>query len=457
MTIFYEVATRLIRTTCEEALTTTKGKEEGWGSFFRNHKLSEEKQGQLRRLIAELATLEEKANDETSLLELQTFLRTYIDTIVAKTVDRTLTEVDTSGTTEQLLEHLINSLHPTFIKFGELRLVNIAYDKEDGLHAFYCFIGLYHAHRKLLGIQEAAVPASLTGVAKGVVNFVASLADRFHLLPDTKTFLDEQKALIFRYFNMVPSRIKKWEERHKPTAQEVVVDPFDKEEKAGQASAYVYRLRDEITVLNERQSAAVKATPTFKDYSALLNTLLGKAIVELNTLWNLPPLQTAAAADTPLASSLHQSAPPPSQKLQERPQPPQQPLEEALLRQGPQDGPPQPHQGSPEGPPSQDNALAPLRTSPPPNSSGASAAPIQHADSEPPRASAESSFTAILQTLGPSDIVVPRPSDTAQPSTALPPTLSAAAEKKKEEKGKGKKKDKTSEPPTDPEGQRQHK
>ncbi len=294
MTMFYETAFRLIEATCNTAIMAAEEKNAAWlQGKMRNQDLSKQKIGLLKQLLEELKQLRALSEDMGNLINLQKFLERYRASEIALTTDRSVTTKDTSGKTEEILENLLDSLSPTYQKFEHLQLLNHPYDKEEALHAFYCLIGLYHAHRRLIEKQEASAQKTASGM---LTRFVSDIADRFNLLPDTKAFLEEQKRLVSYYFEQAPMRIK-------------TAEAIPPEEKAVYVLGYIFLLRENQLKLMEAQKTTVKATPTYTTYSTMLSTLLEGAISELTALSRVnPSLRTAqgAVADS-LTASLHES------------------------------------------------------------------------------------------------------------------------------------------------------
>lgn len=161
MTLFSDVAVRLIKTTCidiingaEERNSSTTVKTANWAaSLFNtsvvNTELSKEKCRLLEDLIAEVDTIKVSFNNDDDKTQkiLEDLVTKYIEEVITATEMPSLTHSSEPlrGETEKWLEHLRSSLIDT-----KHRLVKLKFPIKDELLArseFHTLIGLYYARR----------------------------------------------------------------------------------------------------------------------------------------------------------------------------------------------------------------------------------------------------------------------------------------------------------------------
>jgi hypothetical protein len=161
MTLFSDVAVRLIQTTCTDIIngaenrnSSTTVKTANWAaSLFNtsvvNTELSKEKCRLLEELIAEVDAIKISFNDDDDKTQktLEDLITKYIAEVITATEMPSLTHSNEPlrGETEKWLEHLRSSLIDT-----KHRLVKLKFPTEDELLArseFHTLIGLYYARR----------------------------------------------------------------------------------------------------------------------------------------------------------------------------------------------------------------------------------------------------------------------------------------------------------------------
>lgn len=263
MTIFYEVALKLISTTCEAAIVKSEETSNGLLSIAHNLKVANAKQALLKELLAKLTTLPPPANDAEGMKQLQDYLENYQERAVAITIDPQYTDKELSGTTEKMLAHLSASLHPTLFVFtAKLQLLNKEYSSRDALHHFFLLTGLYHAKRKL---REQEMPTEQGITAK--------------YLADVSPFIAGQKALVSNIFSICCREMQPWNGR--------ASDLSYQSSRAREVLAYVYELRDLHEELIAKQPFLVTQTEGFIYYSKALRQCLSESIASLKGLWGI--------------------------------------------------------------------------------------------------------------------------------------------------------------------------
>ncbi len=267
MSIFQEVILKLISSVCEAHIRESVAADKTFvGVYTRNLELSASKREVLRQLLISPKFLKNnKKNDLERLGCFQTLVMQTKDEVVKAAAEKA-----PSGTTEQLLDQLSDSLKLSYDQFERLGLLNLAYYKDDPLILFYTQAGLYYAKKMLRSKQQPSEQGSYT-----------------HRFLNVGSFLSAQEQLFENFFGHCQCAIKSFDQRLNKAHESAVMLSealySNNALKSGLILSFIYRLGEQHDTLCSGYLVA-SHTAEFKFFREALVECLDLVKQELKAL-----------------------------------------------------------------------------------------------------------------------------------------------------------------------------
>ena len=286
MSIFQEVVLKLIYTVCSAHIKTSEAADVSYvGRYTRTLEVAAAKRGLLLALLNS-PTLKTHVNkdDLKQLSLLQSLLMEYKAAVIKARTEKTST-----GTTEELLDHLSDSLKLTYDQFNRLGLLNLKYHKDDPLTIFYVLTGIYYAKKMLRTKQQ---PSETSSIANRIFNL--------------SSFVDSQESLLGEFFIHCQSEVRAYDtlisDGHRSLPMTPELSHSTHSLKVNLVLCSIYRLKEQHDSLSASYAMASLTSSSFQFFRESLSECLDAAKNELKSLYprgsDIKPQSTTSELDS---------------------------------------------------------------------------------------------------------------------------------------------------------------